>query len=269
MRPFTDRVALVTGASSGIGAALARELARQGAAVVLFARREERLQEVAATIGREGGRAIAVTGDVTRRADLDRAVAAGREAFGQLDVVVANAGFGVSGVFEALSVDDYRRQFETNVFGVLHTIYAALEDLKATRGTLAIVGSVVGHIAPPGNSPYTMSKFAVRALADALRPELAPHGVAVVQITPGFVASEIRLHDREGRPKASAREPVPTWLVMPAEQAARRIARAIARRRRQLVLTVHGKLALFLDRFAPWLLRPLLARRRLRRPSDR
>lgn len=267
MPAFTGHVALVTGASSGIGAALARELARRGAAVVLFARREERLRELAAAIEREGGRALTVAGDVTRRDDLDRAVVAAREAFGRLDVAVANAGFGVSGVLERLTVDDYRRQFETNVFGVLHTIYATLPDLKATRGTLAIVGSIVGHVAPPGNSPYTMSKFAVRALADALRPELVPDGVAVVQITPGFVASEIRLLDREGRPKAGARDPVPAWLVMPAEQAARKIARAIARRRRELVLTAHGKLALFLDRFAPWLLRALLARRRLRRPS--
>lgn len=264
MPAFTGHVALVTGASSGIGAALGRELARQGAAVVLFARRAERLRELAAAIEREGGRALAVTGDVTRRDDLDRAVVAAREAFGRLDVAVANAGFGVGGVLERLSVDDYRRQFETNVFGVLHTIYATLDDLKATRGTLAIVGSVVGHVAPPGNSPYTMSKFAVRALADALRPELAPHAVAVVQIAPGFVASEIRLLDREGRPKAEARDPVPDWLVMPAETAALQIARAIAHRRRELVLTLHGKLALFLDRFAPFLLRPLLARRRLR-----
>lgn len=267
MSAFTGRVALVTGASSGIGAALAHELARQGAAVVLFARREERLRELAAAIEREGGRALTVAGDVTRRDDLDRAVVAAREAFGRLDVAVANAGFGVGGVLERLTVDDYRRQFETNVFGVLHTIYATLPDLKATRGTLAIVGSVVGHVAPPGNSPYTMSKFAVRALADALRPELAPDGVAVVQITPGFVASEIRLHDRLGRPRAEARDPLPNWLVMPADKAARQIARAIARRRRQLVLTAHGKLALFLDRFAPFLLRALLARRRLRRPS--
>jgi short-subunit dehydrogenase len=264
MSAFTGRVALVTGASSGIGAALARELARQGAAVVLFARREERLRELAAAISRDGGRALAIAGDVTRRDDLDRAVAAARAAFGRLDVAVANAGFGVSGVLERLTVDDYRRQFEVNVFGVLHTIYATLPDLEATRGTLAIVGSVVGHVAPPGNSPYTMSKFAVRALADALRPELAPHGVAVVHVAPGFVASEIRLHDRHDRPRAEARDPVPGWLVMPAETAARQIARAIARRRRELVLTFHGKLALFLDRFAPFLLRPLLARRRLR-----
>ena len=265
MPAFTGRIALVTGASSGIGAALARELARQGAAVVLFARREDRLREHAAAIARDGGRALVVAGDVTRRADLDRAVAAAHAGFGRLDVAVANAGFGVSGTLEGLSTDDYRRQFDVNVFGVLDTIYATLPDLVATGGTLAIVGSVVGHVAPPGNSPYTMSKFAVRALADALRPELAPRGVAVVQITPGFVASEIRLHERPGRPRSEARDPVPAWLVMPAETAARKIARAIARRRRELVLTGHGKLALLLDRFAPFLLRRLLARRRLRR----
>src|SRR5262249_11416949 len=115
---FTDHVVFITGASSGIGAALAREFAKPGASLVLAARRTDRLEKLASELGRNGRRAIALACDVTRDGDLERAAAAVRDAFGRIDVVVANAGFSVVGTFERLTLDDYRRQFETNVFGV-------------------------------------------------------------------------------------------------------------------------------------------------------
>jgi short-subunit dehydrogenase len=251
---FAGRVALITGASAGIGAALARELARQGADVVLLARRQDRLTALAAEIERRGRRALVVAADVTVDGDLERAVDAARTAFGKLDVVVANAGFGVVGPIERLTLDDYRRQFETNVFGVLRTVRAALDALKTTRGRLAIIGSVASYIASPGGSPYAMSKFAVRGLADALRLELAPAGVAVTLVTPGYVESEIRRVDNTGVFREAAPESAPAWLVMPADKAARRIVRAIARRRGEVVLTAHGKVGVFLQRHAPWLI---------------
>ena len=112
-----------------------------------------------------GRRALVVACDVTQDGALDRAVGQAVEAFGRLDVAVANAGFGVVGPFERLALDDYRRQFETNVFGVLRTAAAALPALRRTRGTLVIIGSVSGHVPIAGASPYAMSKAAVRALA--------------------------------------------------------------------------------------------------------
>ncbi len=125
---FAGHAVFITGASSGIGAALAREFAREGGDVAL-----------AAEIEKTGRRAVVIPCDVTRDGDLERAADRARAAFGKLDVVVANAGFGVSGMLETLSLDDYRRQLETNVFGVLRTVYATLEYLKKTRGRL------VGH----------------------------------------------------------------------------------------------------------------------------
>jgi short-subunit dehydrogenase len=168
-------------------------------------------------------------------------------------VVVANAGFGVVGAVESLALEDYRRQFETNVFGVLRTIHATLGDLKTSRGRLVIIGSVSGHLATPGSSPYAMSKFAVRALAEALGHELAPAGVAVTLVSPGFVQSEIRRVDNTGVLRTETPEPIPAWLVVSAERAARTIVRAVARRRREIVVTGHGKVAVFLQRHAPWL----------------
>lgn len=254
MGSFASHVVFVTGASSGIGAAIAREFARQGADVVLAARRTDRLQALAAEIERGGRRALAVPCDVTAPGDLERAVARAREAFGRIDVAVANAGFGVVGPVASLAVADYRRQFETNVFGVLETVHATLTELRRTRGRLVILGSVAGWIATPGSSPYAMSKFAVRALAEALGHELAREGVAVTHISPGFVDSEIRRVDNQGRFRDEDPEPIPAWLVMPTDKAARQIVRAVARRRREKVITAHGRAAVLLQRHVPWLI---------------
>lgn len=260
MTRFSGQAVFITGASSGIGAALAREFARCGADVVLAARRAERLEALAEEIRRGGRRALAVGCDVTRDGDVERAMAAARTAFGRVDVVVANAGFGVVGDVERLTLDDYRRQFETNVFGVLRTVWAALDDVKRARGRIAIIGSVSGHLATPGSSPYAMSKFAVRALAEALGHELAPQGVSVTLISPGFVESEIRRVDNAGRLREAAPDPIASWLVMPAERAARQIVDAIARRRREAVITGHGRATVFLNRHAPWLIAALIRR---------
>jgi short-subunit dehydrogenase len=265
MGALSGHVAFITGASSGIGAALAREFSRRGAAIALAARRFDRLEMLAQEIGAGGGRAVALACDVTRDGDLERAVAGAQERFGRIDIAVANAGFGVIGPFERLTVDDYRRQFETNVFGVLRTVHATLDELKRTRGRLTIIGSMAGHLSAPGTSAYSMSKFAVRALAEALGHELRPAGVSVTLISPGFVESEIHQIDNRGMHRPNARDPV-KHLRMPADKAARQIVAATIRRRRERVITAHGKLFVFVSRHAPGLLGGLM---RMARPRHR
>ncbi|MBI1737277.1 MAG: SDR family NAD(P)-dependent oxidoreductase [Candidatus Rokubacteria bacterium] len=260
MGAFEGKVVLITGASSGIGAALARVFVREGAAVALAGRRLERLEALAAELTRAGGRAAALGCDVTRDGDLERTVAATRDRLGPIDVAVANAGFGVAGPVSQLTLDDYRRQFETNVFGVLRTVYAALPDLEKTRGTLVVVGSVSGHLGAPGASAYAMSKFAVRGLAQSLGHELRPRGISVVLVSPGFVVSEIHEVDNRGVHHPGVRHAVPDWLRMPTERAARQIVRAVARRRGETVITAHGKVIVFLQRHAPWLVTAIIRR---------
>jgi short-subunit dehydrogenase len=251
-------VVFITGASSGIGAGLARAYARRGAHLALAARRTDRLDALARELTAGGRRALVLAADVTRDGDLEAAAARTREAFGRIDVVVANAGFGVVGPVERLGLDDFRRQFETNVFGVLRTLYATLDDLKRSRGRFAIIGSVSGHLSTPGGAPYAMSKFAVRALAEALRHELRPAGIAVTLISPGFVESEIRLVDNQGKLRTEGRDVVPGWLRMDTDVAARKIVRAIEHRRREAIITGHGKAAVFLQRHVPGVMSKLV-----------
>ena len=260
MSSYAGRVALITGASAGIGAALARELARQGADLVLAARREDRLRDLAREIEATGRSALVVSCDVTRDGDLERAVAAAVERYGRLDIAIANAGFGVAGRVDRLTLDDFRRQLETNVFGVLRTLYATLQELQKTRGQFVVLGSVAGHVPSPATSAYSMSKFAVRGFAESIRDELAAVGVSVTLVSPGFVDSDIRRVDNAGQLHEQAPDPVPAWLRMPTERAARIVVRAILRRRREVVVTGHGKLLVYVYRHAPWLLRALIAR---------
>jgi short-subunit dehydrogenase len=132
-------------------------------------------------------------------------------------------------------------------------VWATLPDVKRACGRIVIIGSVAGHIATPGSSPYAMSKFAVRALAEALGHELAREGVSVTLISPGYVDSDIRRVDNAGELRDAAPDPVPAWLVMSAATAARHIVHAVGRRRREAVITGHGRAFVFLNRHAPWL----------------
>lgn len=258
---FQGKAVLITGASSGIGEELAWQLGQAGAQLTLAARRKELLEKLAQRIATAGGphggkpAPLVVQCDVTQDGGLQKAVEESVGHWGKLDVAIANAGFGVVGPLKKLTVEDYRRQFETNVFGVLRTIYAALPEIEKSKGNIAIVGSVSGWAATPGASPYNMSKFAVRALANAIAPELRLAGVKVTLISPGFVASDIRRVDNQGQFHEQAKEPIPSWLILPTDKAVRQILRAIAKGKREAIVTGHGKALVFLERFMPWVIR--------------
>ena len=253
---FRGKVILITGASSGIGEELAEQLAKHGAQLTLAARRADVLTRLAERVADAGGsRPLVIECDVTRDGDVERAVSETVRQWGKLDVVFANAGFGVAGKFAKLSLADYRRQFETNVFGVLRTLYAALPEVTRSRGQLVITGSVAGWVATPGVSAYAMSKFALRALANSITPELAQQGVALTLLSPGFVESNIRRVDNRGTLHADAPEPLPPWLVVSRRVAARQMLRAVRRRQREAIITGHGRLLVAIERLAPWIMR--------------
>jgi short-subunit dehydrogenase len=256
----TETTVLITGASSGIGAGLAREFAARGMRVALVARRMEQLESLAGELRSAGGKASAHRGDVTVDGDLARVVAELGAQGVVPSIVVANAGFGVVGRAQVLGIADYKRQFETNMFGVLRTLHETIGPLRQTRGRFVVMGSVAGYISVPGGSAYAMSKFAVRALSESLHGDLKVEGVGCTLISPGFVDSEIRRVDNQGGLHA-VEDPIPGWLRMKTDVAARIMVNGILRGKREVVVTFHGKLMIFVARHFPRFTRYMLVSR--------
>jgi NAD(P)-dependent dehydrogenase (short-subunit alcohol dehydrogenase family) len=213
------------------------------------------LRALAKEIRDGGGTALVCTCDVTNRKSIDRAVARTVKEFRRIDVVVANAGFFVSGLFEKLETNDFRRQFETNFFGVVDTISATLPYLKKTKGRLAIVSSVAGRIATPAASAYCSSKFALNGLAETLYLELARFDVSVTLVLPGFVATEIGQVNNEGVFDPGKESLIPSWLAVSPEDAAGEVVDALYRRRFEAVVSTHGKLLAAFGRYFPHMTR--------------
>ncbi len=262
-RVFTDNVCWITGGGTGIGRALAIEMAGRGAVVVVSGRRRQPLDSVVEEIQAHGGQAHALVCDVTDEQSVERAVAAIIEEHWRLDVVVANAGFAVAGRIEDIGAAEWRRQLDTNVVGLAVTARAAIPELRKTGGRLVLVGSVAGMVCAPGSGVYHASKHAVRAIGQVLAMELHGGGVSVTTIHPGFVESDIAQTDNQGVHDPSRPDHRPAQLMWSASRAARVMADAIASRRREYVFTGHGRIAGFLGRHAPSLVHLAVTRFRI------
>ncbi len=259
---FENQAVWITGGGSGIGAALALAFARQGANVAVSGRRLERLEQVAEAVNATGTEGLAVVCDVTDDNSVAEAVARVTEQFGKLDVAVANAGFAVSGKIEDLSLDDWRRQFDTNVFGALSTINHALPALRESGGRLGLMCSVASMIASPKSGAYTASKYALRGIGQTLAIELAGSGVSCTLLHPGFVASEIVQVDNSGERDASRPDRRPKKLIWSAEAAAKVCVKALHRREREFTFTGHGKFGAFIGKHLPGLAHRVMTKNR-------
>ncbi|MGW1615561.1 SDR family oxidoreductase [Streptomyces sp. NPDC002285] len=196
---LTGRTAVVTGAASGIGEAVAVLLAEQGARVALLARRGQRLDELAAKITAGGGAALGVVADVTDDASVAAAAERVHEAYGAVDLVVNNAGVMLGNPVEAGRLDEWQRMIDTNVTGVLRVVRAFTGDLvtaaaEGRTADLVNISSVGAHLAFPNYAVYGATKAAITHLSQCLRTEFGPRDVRVTNIEPGFVESELRLH---------------------------------------------------------------------------
>lgn len=260
MSSLKGLVVWITGGGTGIGLATAVELARAGAKVAVSGRRGDRLTNAVAAVEAAGGEALAVACDVVDEASLAAAVATIVGRWGRLDVAIANAGFAVSGKIATLTDADWRRQFDTNVFGAVNTVRAALPELEKTGGRMVLIGSVAGFVYAPRNGAYNASKAAIRAIGATLSAELVGSKVTCTTIHPGFVESEIGQVSNDGVFQPDKKDKRPAQLLWKTDDAARVMVHAIAARKREFVFTGHGKLIVFLSRAAPGLVARLAAR---------
>jgi len=229
---FRELVAIVTGASSGIGARLARDLAARGSRVALLARRGDRLETVAQEIRHAGGDAFPVRCDVADRAAVDAAVRQVIDRHGSVDLLVNCAGYGRHVLFKDHTVEDIERMMRTNYLGTVFAAKAVLPAMRTHgRGWIVNVASVAGRLAQPDEAAYSATKFAVAGLSEALAYELEPLGIRVLAVYPGLVRTEMIT------PAVLARLPqrVGTTAIEPAE-VSRRVLAALERGRREITI---------------------------------
>jgi short-subunit dehydrogenase len=257
---INENVVWITGASSGIGKAMAFEWARLGYKVVLSARRKELLEEIALKIGNSGGEALVVPVDIMEEMSIGNAVQHIIAKWGRIDVAVANAGFGVFGSIETLTAKDWHRQLQGNVTGLALTVKYALPHLKQNQGRIGLVGSVGAFLPNPNVGAYGASKAAVHSIGQTLQVELMGTGVSCTTIHPGFVVSEIARVDNEGVWHPDRQDPRPANLIWPTERAAKVMVKAILKRKRNYVFTGHGKVLVWFQRWFPGVVRKIASK---------
>jgi short-subunit dehydrogenase len=247
-----DNVVVITGASKGIGAELARQLAAKGARLVLSAREVPALEKVAAECVALGGRAEVVPADVAKEEDCRRLMERAVAAYGRIDTLVNNAGATMWARFEDITdMSILARIMQVNYMGAVYCTHHALPHLKASRGRIVGVASLTALTGVPTRSGYAASKHAMRGFFDSLRIELEGSGVTVTMIYPGFVGTGIRENATGPDGKPIPVNPVDEREVMSPQECARLIVAAVESRRRELVMTVRGRMGAFLKAFAP------------------
>jgi short-subunit dehydrogenase len=253
---------LITGASQGIGRALAVEAVRQGARVLATARHADLLASLSADVGEgkptAGGILHTLSADVTSPTDRTAMADAMTRLFGGLDILINNAGIGATGHFGEATEARLRQIFEVNFFGLAELTRICLPLLrKGNRPAVVNVSSIVGKHGLPGRSEYSASKFAVQGLSESLRPELAHHGIDVIVINPGLTATNFsqNMLERKSRLK------VDHLRGMTSEQVARATLRAITHGKDEVTFTAKGKLFVLVSRFFPRLVDRIAARR--------
>ena len=260
-----NKVVVITGASKGIGAELARQLAAKGARLVLAARNAGELEAVAVQCRAAGATAITVKADVALERDCHAIMSGAVLAFGGIDVLVNNAGASMWARFEDIEdLSILERIMQVNYMGAVYCTKHALPYLRAARGVLVGVSSLAGRTGVPTRTGYCASKHAMTGFFDALRIELADSGVAVTMIYPGFVATGIRENATGPDGKPILVSPVKEGEVMGVEECARIIVAAIEARKREVIMTARGKIGLWLKLLAPSLV-DRIARRAIER----
>jgi NAD(P)-dependent dehydrogenase (short-subunit alcohol dehydrogenase family) len=261
MRDFRGQVAVITGASEGIGRAVALALARQGARLVLAARNEPRLASLAAECAKLGAEALQVPTDVGDEARCGALVDAALGRFGAIDLLVANAGATMwSRLDELADVAVLERLMRVNYLGAAWLTWHALPALKKSRGRIVAISSLLGLTGAPTRSAYAASKHAMFGFFDSLRIELAGSGVSVTVVAPDFVLSEIHRRALGPDGRALGASPMQESRIMTAEDCARIVVRAAARRERLVLTSARGRLVRWAALLAPGLLDRLAAR---------
>lgn len=242
---------VITGGTSGIGKALAFEFGLKGSKIFITGRDEDALARTVAELEKKGIRARGIAADVTVPEDNNRMAAEAIKAFGSIDVLINNAGISMRAIFEEVDLEVIRKVMEINFFGAVYATRACLPEITRNRGSVIGISSIAGFRGLPARTGYSASKFALNGFLESLRTELLESGVHVLTACPGFTASNIRKRSLAVDGTSQGESPREEEKMMTAEECAVHIYRATVKRKRTLVLTLQGKLVVFLNKWWP------------------
>lgn len=247
-----DKVAIITGASSGIGKALCYELAQHGASVVLAARNFSELQLIALDIKeRFDVECLAIATDVSIEADCEKLINEAVDKFGKIDILINNAGVSQRVLFQDLDLNVIRRIMDVNYWGSVYCTKFALNHILKTKGSIVAISSISGYSPLPGRTGYCSSKYALHGFIETLRIELLKTGVHVLLATPGFTTSNIRVNALVGDNKQQGESPRDESKMMSSEEVAIIVRKGIEKRKRTLIISFHGKIIFLLTKLLP------------------
>lgn len=246
-----DKVVIVTGGSSGIGKACALEFGRKGAKVVISARHLDKLHAAEQEINAAGIECFGVQGDVSIESDCKKIIDQTMEKFGRIDILINNAGISMRAVFNDLNLSVIRELMEINFWGTVYCTKFALPEILKNKGSVIGVSSIAGYVGLPGRTGYSASKYAMKGFLDALRNENLKLGLHVLVACPGYTASNIRKTALAADGTKQGETPLDEQKLMSAEEVARHIYNAVRGRKREIILTSQGKLAVWVSRLFP------------------
>ncbi len=246
---FLDKVVVITGGSDGIGKALVTLFLSKGAKVATCGRNNDKLYALQQEFA---GKPIhTFVADVSNEQDCNRFIDTTVKAFGGIDVLINNAGLSMRALIIDSETSAYKRLMDVNFWGTVYATKAALPYIIQRKGSIAGISSIVGNRGIPGRSAYSASKFAMQGWLEALRVEMKDHGVNVLWVSPGFIATNIRSVALDGSGKPIGETPMDESKLMSAEECAQHIFDAIAKRKRAVVLTFTGKATVWMSKFLP------------------
>ena len=251
MKTLKDKVVVITGASSGIGRAMAEVYAAEGARVVLAARSAEKLEEITAAITAAGGSAVWCETDVVSEEDCKRLIDKAVEAYGGIDVMICNAGLSMRALFDDVDLKVLHRLMDVNFWGTVNCTKYALPWLQKSQGSLVGISSVAGLHGLPGRTGYSASKFAMTGFLETVRIENLKKGLHVMVACPGFTASNVRFSALTADGSQQGATPRKEEKMMTAEEVARIVRRGILKRKRLCLREIEGRATHFVKKFAP------------------
>lgn len=246
-----DKVVLITGASSGIGRALAFAFGRQQATIVICARRVDSLETVSQELTQSGIENLCLQADVSVESDVKNLIDTTVQRYGRLDILINNAGITMRSMVLDMDPDVIRKVMDINFMGTVYSTRYALPHILKTKGSIVGISSIAGYRGLPVRSGYSASKFAMNGFLEALRTELLHTGVHVLVACPGFTTSNIRFSALNSEGQVAGETVRDESKMMSAEECADHILKAVQRRKRDLVLTAQGKLVVFLNKLFP------------------